>query len=57
MTAALGSSEAFVAEPGIRPQRMEREIFRPLLEFDLVDMDGLAAMPGQDFLNYGFLLR
>lgn len=51
------SSEAFVAEPGIRPQRMEREIFRALLEFDLADMDGLAAMPAQDFLNYGFLLR
>jgi hypothetical protein len=49
MIVELGSSEAFVAGPGIRPQRMERDIFRPFLEFYLVDMNGLAAMPGQIF--------
>lgn len=49
-------SERLATQPGIDSQGMQRNILRRFRQFDFVNVDGLGAMPRQNFLSLGFLL-
>jgi hypothetical protein len=57
ISVALRPPQPFVTQPRIRAQRMERKIVRFSRQFDFMNVDGLPAVPGQDFLGFGFFLR
>jgi len=56
-TTALWLPEPFVTQPGVGSQRMERKVLRPFRQLDFVNVDGFTAVPHQNFLGFGLLLR
>src|ERR1700730_18622126 len=48
---ALRLPETFIAEPRIRAQRAQGNLFRTLLDLDLVNPDGSPAMQAQELLR------
>jgi hypothetical protein len=54
---SLWVSERLAAEPRIRSNRAQRQIFRPFLKIDLMDPNRTRPVRQQDLLGQGLLLR
>jgi hypothetical protein len=53
---SLRASERFAAEPGIRSNRAQRQVFRTFLKVDLMDPNRLRSVRQQDLLGQSLLL-
>jgi hypothetical protein len=53
---SLRASERFAAEPGIRSNRAQRQVFRTFLKVDLMDPNRLRFVRQQDLLGQSLLL-